>query len=186
MRPARDRPAGTLARRPCRQSRRSIDERHGRSNLRRDPGRPTARHRAELVGLAGCDQTGHPSVDWRPRSSRPPGLPSGRGHAPRPPRRCGPRYGERPALALRADDDTLHEWSYSELRRRSRIAAWRLRALGLEAGDRILTWSPATPELPAAYFGAMRAGVIYVPLDLRMAPDAIERVAARRRPDVSS
>src|SRR5207253_1165717 len=29
------------------------------------------------------------------------------------------------------------------------------------------------------YFGAMRAGVIIVPLDLRMAPDAIERIAQR-------
>ena len=50
----------------------------------------------------------------------------------------------------------------------SRIAAWRLRALGLEPGDRILTWSPSTPELPAAYFGAMRARLVIVPLDLRM------------------
>ena len=29
------------------------------------------------------------------------------------------------------------------------------------------------------YFGAMRAGVIVVPLDLRMAPDAIARIAER-------
>ena len=28
-----------------------------------------------------------------------------------------------------------------------------------QPGDRILTWSPSTPELPAAYFGAMRAGL---------------------------
>jgi len=89
------------------------------------------------------------------------------------------RFGDRPALRLRGDDETTAAWSYRELARRSRIAAWRLRALGLEPGDRILTWSPSTPELPAAYFGAMRAGVVLVPLDLRMAPDAIERIAAR-------
>ena len=89
------------------------------------------------------------------------------------------RYGDRPALGLRGDDESTASWTYRELARRSRIAAWRLRALGLEPGDRILTWSPSTPELPAAYFGAMRAGVILVPLDLRMAPDAIERIAAR-------
>jgi long-chain acyl-CoA synthetase len=46
-------------------------------------------------------------------------------------------------------------------------------------GDRLLTWSPSTPDLPATYFGAMRAGLILVPLDLRMSPDAIERIAAR-------
>jgi long-chain acyl-CoA synthetase len=89
------------------------------------------------------------------------------------------RYGDRPALALSGEDGDEVAWSYRELARRSRIAAWRLRAAGLEPGDRILTWSPATPELPAAYFGAMRAGLVIVPLDLRMAPDAVERVARR-------
>jgi long-chain acyl-CoA synthetase len=43
----------------------------------------------------------------------------------------------------------------------------------------MLTWSPSTPALPAVYFGAMRAGVVVVPLDLRMSPDAIERIAAK-------
>jgi long-chain acyl-CoA synthetase len=89
------------------------------------------------------------------------------------------RYAGRPALGLRGDDDAAIAWSYLELRRRTRIAAWRLRALGLGTGDRILTWSPSTPELPAVYFGAMLAGLVLVPLDLRMAPDAIERIAAR-------
>lgn len=89
------------------------------------------------------------------------------------------RYGDRPALGLRLDDGTSWHWSYRELERRSRIAAWRLRALGLGPGARILTWSPSTPALAAAYFGAMRARLIYVPLDLRMAPAAIERIIAR-------
>ena len=92
------------------------------------------------------------------------------------------RNGDRPALGLGGDADATHHWSYRELQRRSRIAAWRLRALGLQPGDRILTWSPSTPELPAAYYGAMRAGLVIVPLDLRMAPDAIERIAARADP----
>jgi long-subunit acyl-CoA synthetase (AMP-forming) len=33
--------------------------------------------------------------------------------------------------------------------------------------------------VPALYFGAMRAGVALVPLDLRMSPGAIERIVAR-------
>ena len=89
------------------------------------------------------------------------------------------RFGDRPALGLDGDEGPSLVWTYSELARRSRLAAWRLRVTGLEPGDRILTWSPATPQLPAAYYGAMRAGLVLVPLDLRMAPDAIERVAAR-------
>ena len=86
------------------------------------------------------------------------------------------RYGERPALSLRRDDGTTTTWSFRELDRRSRLAAWRLRALGLRPGDRLLTWSASTPELPAAYFGAMRAGLVFVPLDLRMSTDAVEMV----------
>ena len=84
--------------------------------------------------------------------------------------------GDRTALSLRLDDGTTTTWSYRELDRRSRLAAWRLRALGLAPGDRLLTWSPSTPDLPAAYFGAMRAGLIFVPLDLRMSPDAVEGI----------
>ena len=90
--------------------------------------------------------------------------------------------GDRRALGLRRDDGSHVEWTFRELERRSRLAAWRLRTLGLQPGDRLLTWSPSAPELPAVYFGAIRAGVVLVPLDLRMAPDAIERIAAKAEP----
>jgi long-chain acyl-CoA synthetase len=86
------------------------------------------------------------------------------------------RYGERTALSLHLDDGSGTHWTYRELDRRSRIAAWRLHALGLEPGDRLLTWSPSTPELPAAYFAAMRARLVTVPLDLRMSADAVEGI----------
>jgi len=88
------------------------------------------------------------------------------------------RFADRPAVGLRAEDGSTETWSYRELQRRSRIAAWRLGALGLQRGDRLLTWSPSMPELPAVYFGAMRAGLILVPLDLRMSRDAIEGIVA--------
>ena len=90
------------------------------------------------------------------------------------------RHGDAEALGLRRDDDTAEMWSFRQLRRRAWLAAWRLRhELGLGPGDRLLTWSPSTPELPAVYFGAMRAGVIFVPLDLRMSADAVTRIAER-------
>ena len=86
------------------------------------------------------------------------------------------RYGDRHAIGLRRDDGTTMHWSFRELDRRARIAAWRLRAMDLEPGDRILTWSPSTPELPAAYYGAMYARLVLVPLDLRMSADAVEGI----------
>jgi len=88
------------------------------------------------------------------------------------------RFGERPALGMRRDDGTQVSWTYRELDRRSRIAAWRLRSLGLNPGDRLLTWAPSAPELAATYFGAMRARLILVPLDLRMSMDAVEGIVS--------
>ncbi len=92
------------------------------------------------------------------------------------------KFGERPALGMRRDDGTRLEWTYRELDRRSRIAAWRLQATGLRPGDRVLTWSPSMPELAATYFGAMRARVVLVPLDLRMSMDAVEGIVAAAEP----
>ena len=86
------------------------------------------------------------------------------------------RYAGRNALGLRRDDGSTFHWSYAELRHRSRLAAWRLGALGLNPGDRVLTWSPSTPALPATYFGSMLARLVYVPLDSRMSADAIANV----------
>ena len=89
------------------------------------------------------------------------------------------RFGDKFAFGMRGDDGSTEHWTYRELNRRSRIVAWRLRALGLRPGDRILTWAPSSPAVPALYFGAMRAGVVFVPLDLRMSTGAIERIVAR-------
>jgi long-chain acyl-CoA synthetase len=86
------------------------------------------------------------------------------------------RFGDRPAVAERDEHETHDRWSYRELERRSRLAAWRLRALGLAPGDRLLTLSPSTPALPAVIFGAMRARLVLVPLDLRMSPGAVAGV----------
>src|SRR5512144_187084 len=88
------------------------------------------------------------------------------------------RYAGREQMALRTDDGLHLPWSAADVSHHSKLAAWRLRRLGLEPGDRLLTWSPSTPALPAVYFGAMRAGVVIVPLDLRMAPDVVQRIAA--------
>ncbi|HEY8168713.1 MAG TPA: AMP-binding protein [Candidatus Limnocylindrales bacterium] len=83
------------------------------------------------------------------------------------------------AMSLAADAGREQEWSATELLYRSRLAAARLQAAGLGPGDRLLTWCPSGPDLTAVMFGAIRLGVVIVPLDLRMAPEVIERIAAR-------
>lgn len=94
------------------------------------------------------------------------------------------RYPAKTALSLRTDSGIVMAWTAAELGHRSRLAAWRLRAAGLQLGDRLLTWSPSTPQLPAVYWGAMRAGLIVVPLDLRMSPAVLQRIAERAETDV--
>jgi long-chain acyl-CoA synthetase len=89
------------------------------------------------------------------------------------------RYGQRLAFGMRSDDGSAEHWTFRELNRRSKLVAWRLRRLGLEPGDRLLVWTPSSPAVPALYFGAMRARVPFVPMDLRMSPGAIERIVAR-------
>ena len=88
------------------------------------------------------------------------------------------RWQGREQMVLRTDEGSELPWSARDVAQHSKLVAWRLRELGLEPGDRLLTWSPSTPALPAVYFGAMRAGVVIVPLDLRMAPGS---AAAHRR-----
>jgi long-chain acyl-CoA synthetase len=88
------------------------------------------------------------------------------------------RYpSDRVMYGLRLDSGLEMEWNAQEMRHRSLLAAWRLRAAGLQPGDRLMTWSPSTPTLPAVYWGAMRAGLPLVPIDLRMTRAVIERIA---------
>jgi long-chain acyl-CoA synthetase len=88
------------------------------------------------------------------------------------------RYADRQVfVAERGDGDVT--WSFVDLDRRSKLAAYRLTAAGLSRGDRVLTWAPNTPELAATYLGAWRAGIIPVPLDLRFSADVVARIAER-------
>ena len=86
--------------------------------------------------------------------------------------------GERVMYGLRLDSGMVISWSVQEMRRRSLSVAWRLRAAGMKPGDRLMTWSPSTPSLPAVYWGAMRAGVVLVPIDLRMTAAVVSRIAS--------
>jgi long-chain acyl-CoA synthetase len=92
------------------------------------------------------------------------------------------KYADRPALGIWQDEGGAATWTYRDLDRRSRLAAWRLRATGLQPGDRLLTWSQSSPALAAVYFGAIRARLILVPLDLRMSTEAVGNIVARAEP----
>ena len=71
-------------------------------------------------------------------------------------------------------------WDFSEARGRLPGAE-----RGLEKGDRAIIWSVNRPEWVAAFFGCMRAGVVAVPLDVRTAPDFVERVVEHTAPKLA-
>jgi long-chain acyl-CoA synthetase len=58
------------------------------------------------------------------------------------------------------------ELSYGELDDRSARLATLLRERGLEPGDRVGVMLPNVPEFPVAYYGALRAGLVVVPMNV--------------------
>jgi long-chain acyl-CoA synthetase len=62
-----------------------------------------------------------------------------------------------------------------------RTAGW-LAARGLEAGDRLVIWSPNMPEYAVLFLGAWLAGAVVVPIDVRTKQDVLERFVIAARP----
>jgi long-chain acyl-CoA synthetase len=69
-------------------------------------------------------------------------------------------HGERPAV--RMDDLVL---SYAELRAAAARATALLSSLGVAPGDRVGIMLPNVPAFPIAYYGALGAGAIVVPMN---------------------
>ena len=76
-------------------------------------------------------------------------------------------------------------WSYDRLWSESGRVATLLQRRGLSKGDQVIVWGPNCPQWVLIFFGCMRAGVIAVPLDLRSAPDYVERVVSRITPKLA-
>jgi long-chain acyl-CoA synthetase len=83
--------------------------------------------------------------------------------------------GERAALICEDGRTT----TYADLARRASGVAALLAERGVRAGDRVALHMPNGPAYVAAYFGALRAGAVVVPLNVLLAPPEIaQRVAA--------
>ena len=94
------------------------------------------------------------------------------------------RYGDATALTI-TPGFRQQRWSYERLWDFSGHVAAFLARRGLEKGDRAVIWSPNRPEWVAAFFGCMRAGVIAVPLDVRTAPDFVDRIVESTAPKLA-
>ena len=75
--------------------------------------------------------------------------------------------------ALLFHGDTV---TWAELDRRVSAAARGLLALGAVPGDRVAIHLGNTPEFPVVYFGALRAGLVALPVNSGYTPDEIAHV----------
>src|SRR5690348_2462087 len=66
------------------------------------------------------------------------------------------------AVAIRRDE---RELTYAELDAAAARAAGLLRAKGVGPGDRVGVMLPNVEYFPIAYFGALRAGAVVVPMN---------------------
>jgi long-chain acyl-CoA synthetase len=90
------------------------------------------------------------------------------------------RFGDRPALLIKPGFRT-RIWSYRDLADLAPRVARVLSDLGMERGDRVLIWGVNRPEWSIGYFGALFAGLVLVPLDVRSQPDFVAKIALRTR-----
>ncbi len=94
------------------------------------------------------------------------------------------RHGPRDALLFKPAFRYLR-WTYSQLWDESGRVAALLQRRGLTKGDQVILWGPNSPHWVLIFFGCLRAGVVLVPLDLRSAPDYVERVVSRTEPKLA-
>src|SRR5262249_37789362 len=71
--------------------------------------------------------------------------------------------------------------TYGELQARTFQFAAALKTLGLRQEDRLLLLLPDTVDYPVAFWGALRAGVVAIPLNTLLAPDVYAYIMADSR-----
>jgi long-chain acyl-CoA synthetase len=90
------------------------------------------------------------------------------------------RFDRRPFLLIRPGFRT-RVTRYRDLGRLIPRVARVLRDQGLQPGDRAIIWAVNRPEWGITFLGAVHAGIVLVPLDVRSATDFAAKVAAKTR-----
>lgn len=91
--------------------------------------------------------------------------------------------GPRTALALK-EDKFWNEISYIELSRKARDLSDYLIEKGIKRGDRVAVLSESRPEWGIAFFASVRAGAVYVPLDIKLTSAEIVSILSEAEPRV--
>ena len=99
-------------------------------------------------------------------------------------RETATRQGSRDALLIKPAFRYIR-WTYDQLWEDSGRVATLIQRRGLVKGDQVILWGPNSPHWVLAFFGCLRAGVVLIPLDLRSAPDYVDRVISRTDPKLA-
>jgi long-chain acyl-CoA synthetase len=90
------------------------------------------------------------------------------------------RFAKRPALLIRPGFRT-RTWTHGDLADQMPRVARVFDDMGLRKGDRVVIWAVNRPEWGLAFLGALHAGIVLVPLDVRSQPDFAAKIARRTR-----
>ncbi|HWF53793.1 MAG TPA: AMP-binding protein [Solirubrobacteraceae bacterium] len=101
------------------------------------------------------------------------------------PARWARRWAERPSWPQLRDVDD--RWLTSDqLEEMTRHVAGRLRGAGVAPGERFVTCAPSSAALVVAYIGALRAGLVVVPLNTGYTRAEVTRIVTDARPALAA
>ena len=87
-------------------------------------------------------------------------------------------HGNRPALVIKPGFRT-RIWSYADIGDQVPRVAQVLRGTGVQPGDRVLIWAVNRPEWGISFLGALWAGAVPVPVDVRSTDELVAKIAAQ-------
>jgi len=93
------------------------------------------------------------------------------------------KFSDKVAMCIKAGDK-WRELTYGELSKRAIQLSSYLIETGLKQGDRVAILSESKPEWGIAFFGAVRAGAVIVPLDIKLTETELTSILSDCTPDV--
>lgn len=94
------------------------------------------------------------------------------------------RHPDKPAVIMRPGDGSRRVVTYRELDRHSNRVAHGLADLGVGRGDRVAVMSRNTPEFVGVYYGILKQGAVFTPLNPSYTPVEVARQVDHVRPKV--
>jgi long-chain acyl-CoA synthetase len=88
------------------------------------------------------------------------------------------KHGDRPALIIKPGFRT-RIWTYAQIADQVPRVAQILRGTGIQPGDRVLIWAVNRPEWGISFLGALWAGAVPVPVDVRSTDELVTKIAAQ-------